>query len=241
MELRSQTLACAFLSLSACASELHYDVRHDHWLRAGQGTLRVSPEGVRFKELRHRKHRWSWRWENVQQLTIAARTIRVLTYEDVRLKLGRDREHRFDLIGPGDFREVWRLLRERCDVRLVAALADPAGAAEWRVAVKLLERFGGVQGSLVATAEGLTFQADLPDRSRTWRWCDLENVSQAGPSLLTVTTLERALADYGGLKNFAFQLRQALPEDRFHRLWERIHAGRGLKLIADYMKRSEKP
>jgi len=239
MAFRSQTLAFAFLSLSAFASELHYNVRHDHWRGAGQGTLRISPEGVRFEELRNRKHRWSWRWEDIQQLTIAARSIRVQTYEDVRLKLGQDRRHRFDLIGEGDFQQAWRMLRERCDIRLVAAMADPPAAPQWEVPVKLLRRFGGVQGKLLAGEEGLTFRADRPDRSRTWRWCDLDNVSQAGPSLLTVTTYERAPADYGGLKSFAFQLRQALPEDRFHRLWQRVNVHRGLKLIAEYLERSE--
>lgn len=242
MAFRTQALIGALLSWSAMtAAELRYPVRHDHWLKGGEGTLEIHEDGVRFHESKNRKHRWNWRWADIQQLKLSPRTVWVLTYEDVRLKLGQDRLHRFDLTGSGDFQDVWRLLRGRAEVRLVAALADTEAEVLWRVPVKLIRRFGGVQGILLATTHGLTFQADLAAHSRTWLWSDLDNVARTGPTMLTVTTYERALADYGSLKSFTFQLREPLAEDRFHHLWLQVQRHHGLKLLSDDTERSNVP
>jgi hypothetical protein len=81
----------------------------------------------------------------------------------------------------------------------------------------------------------------LAAHSRTWLWSDLDNVARTGPAMLTVTTYERALADYGSLKSFAFQLREPLAEDRFHHLWLQVQRHHGLKLLSDDTERSNVP
>ncbi|MGB9604501.1 MAG: hypothetical protein ACP5U2_08355 [Bryobacteraceae bacterium] len=182
-----------------------------------------------YRERGRAAHQWSWRWEDVQQLVIAPRRLRVLTYQDSRWKLGRDREHRFDLEGAGGFEAVWVMLRDRMDQRLVAALAMPQGERWWSAPVKQLRPLGGRQGELIATSSGLVFSTPAPGASRTWRWRDLENLSRTGPFLLEVTTYERPASGYGGLKTFLFQLKRLLEDAAYRRARMHLERHQGLK------------
>ncbi len=242
MALRTQALAGACLTLTLQAwAELRFQVRHDHVWKSGQGTIWVREEGLAYQEIGKPAHSRRWVWEDIQQLEVAPRRLRVLTYEDVRWKFGRDREHRFDLIESGSFQELWRLLRNRLDQRLVAALADVEAPAFWEAPAKRLRRFGGDQGKLAANEHGLVFETVAPGASRTWRWQDIESVSRTGPFDLTVTTYERALLDYGSRKSFHFQLKRPLEESQYRELWLRVNQTQGLKLLSIYERGERQP
>lgn len=241
MALRVEAFALAFLSGALATAELRYSVRHKHFLGSGQGTLSISERGMHYREQGRSAHRWDWTWNDVQQLLIAPRTLRVLTYEDNRWQLGRDRSHRFELAGAGSFEEVWTLLKDRLDQRLVAALARHEGDLWWSIPAKRLRRFGGDHGELMVTSAGVVFRSRSLEASRTWRWADLESVSRTGPFQLTFTTYERALAEYGALKSFTFQLKQPLEEEAFRRLWLRVNRHHGLQPLLTYTERSMEP
>lgn len=222
------------------APELRYKVRHDHLWKGGSGLLVVTPKGIVFEEPGKRPHAWHWEWHDIQQLTVAPRHLTVLTYQDNRWRLGADREYRFVLVsGDDDFSTVYRMLKERLDQRLVAALPDRSDDALWRIPAKHLLRFGGCHGTLTAAPEGLVFEADRKGESRTWRWQDIDNVSRTGPFQLTITTYERARSHYGSRKGFNFQLKEALSEARYNDLWRRVHAADDLPILQT--EREEQP
>jgi hypothetical protein len=208
-------------------------VRHDHLRKGGEGELTVTPAGIAFREDVHHRHphAWKWSWNDIQQLTIAPRRITVLTYQDNSWRLGADRQYRFDLRQGNSFADAYEMLKRRLDQRLVAALREPAGEVLWRLPAKHLKRFGGEQGQLVARPEGLSFETAGKNESRTWRWEDIENVSNSGPFQLTVTTFERARAHYGSLKGFNFQLKSPLSNARYDDLWSRVNAAKSLPIL----------
>ncbi|MCS7314793.1 MAG: hypothetical protein RMI94_01520 [Bryobacterales bacterium] len=241
MALRVETLALASLSCWLAAGELRYEVRHDHFPGSGRGTLSISVDGVRYREHGKPAHSRDWSWDDVQQLLVAERTLRLLTYEDSRWRLGRDRSHRYELAGAGSFEAVWTLLKDRLDQRLVAALARPEGELWWSMPAKRLRRLGGDHGELLVTEAGVVFRSRSAEASRTWRWKDLDSVSRTGPFQLIFATYERALADYGGLKSFAFQLKRPLGEEDFRRLWLRVNRRHGLQTYLTTMERSTEP
>ena len=49
---------------------------------------------------------------------------------------------------------------------------------------------------------------------------------------MTITTFERAKLDYGNLKQFNFELKQRLEEDRYNDLWLRLNRTKGLKVLS---------
>ena len=205
------------------------------------GTLTVTAQGVSFEESYAGKkkpkhpHAWSWSYSDIQQLEIAPKMLRVLTYQDNKWKLGADREYRFDLL-PSDasFSDAYGLLKDKLDQRFVAALADKDINALWEMPVKLLGRIQGSEGILEVGADRIVYRTDKKDASRTWRYQDIENISSSGPFELTLTTYERAVTHYGNLKGFNFQLKERLDEKRYNALWLRLNQGKGLEVLGTY-------
>jgi hypothetical protein len=82
----------------AAAQTYTYEVLHRHWHGGAPGTLHISPDGISFEERGKKKEAdsRSWRYEEIQQLTVSPSELRILTYQYAKWKLGRDREYIFD-------------------------------------------------------------------------------------------------------------------------------------------------
>src|SRR5438445_9526953 len=96
MAFRIEKRIGAFLMLCAAAwgQPLNYRVRHKHLHGGAIGTLRVGDDSVSFDE--KGKHTREWKFEDIQQLSLNSAGLRILTYEDRKWLLGRDREYVFD-------------------------------------------------------------------------------------------------------------------------------------------------
>ncbi|MCE5306781.1 MAG: hypothetical protein LLG20_03990 [Acidobacteriales bacterium] len=209
------------------AGELRFQVRHEHLRKGCPGILRVDEQGITFEgEPSKKRHAWRWEFSDIQQLKIEPQRMAVLTYEDRKWRLGADRGFEFTLPAGVSFGSAYRLLKDRLDQRLVAALAEERDTVLWKLPVKRAGRIKGAQGTLVVSTTRVTFETAEPGASRTWRYSDLDNISSSGPFEFTVTTYERSRTDYGSLKSFHFQLKQPLTEDRYNDLWWRLNQNR---------------
>ena len=219
-----------------------------HMKKTGhRGILTIANSGVSFEETYTGKKKpkqpesWSWSYQDIQQLEIAPKMLRVLTYKDNKWKLGADREYRFDLLtSDGSFADAYGLLKDKLDQRFVAALADKDIKALWEIPVKLQGRIQGSEGVLEVGADRIVYRTDTKDTSRTWRYEDIENISSSGPFQLTLTTYERAKTHYGNLKGFNFQLKEPLDEKRYNALWRRLNQEKGLELLNTYREAQDK-
>jgi hypothetical protein len=240
-------LSCSLLGPALLAQpSLQYEVWHGHFRpphirKAGNmGMLTVSDTGVSFEEKyqsgktpKH-PHTWHWDYQDIQQLKIASKSLTVLTYKDNKWKLGADREYEFDLVSENTFQDVYPVLKNRLDQRFVAALTERPTDTLWEIPVKLLHRFSGDEGVLRVGTDAIVYSSEKKDASRTWRYEDIDNVSSAGPFELTITTYEGAELDYGDRKQFNFQLKAKVEEDRFNDLWLRLNQSKGLKILTAY-------
>jgi hypothetical protein len=233
------------------AATLRYDVWHNHSRpphirKAGNmGVMEITASGLSFEETYKDKkpkhpHAWKWAWDDIQQLTIAPKKITVLTYKDNGWKLGADREYEFDLRGDRTFEDAYAALKERLDQRLVAALPERVDSPLWELPVKHLLRFGGDQGVLQVGEREVVYRSQEKGESRAWRYEDIDNISSSGPFQLTITTFERAKTHYGDRKDFNFQLKQRLEEDRYNDLWLRLNQSKGLKILGAYRNEQER-
>jgi hypothetical protein len=209
---------------AAFAQQGVWQVRHQHLRKGAMGTLRVTANSIEFDE-RDKKNRATahsrvWKFEDIRQLTLGTKTLRILTYEDQRWELGRDREFVFDQLPAAMVTDLYAAWRDRLDARFVAALADDRIQAEWQLPVKLLHGRSGSQGVLRFGADRIVYQSALADESRTWRIRDIGNVASSEPFDLTITAHEG---------DFRFQLKEALPEDRYNALWLQLNSELKLK------------
>ena len=209
-------LACAL-----AASAAQFPMRHRH-LRGGcEGTLSVDLSGVRCTG--EKGHAWQWTLDQIRQLELSPERIVVVTYENGRLP-ATERSYEFDGAAPAA--ELYAFLKTRMDQRLVAQLAPPPEVTEWSLAVKHVGRAGSL-GTLELTADTVAYRTATKNESRTWRSADIAGISSSGPFQLTVTTFERAPAQYGGRKDFNFELRQPISESKYNELWLRIETKNG--------------
>lgn len=212
------------------AAALDFPARHDHWRGGCAGILTVGADGVAFRQVKAKKkpHAWRWGWDDIQQLELGddAR-VRVLTYRDSTLALGRDRAFEFRLDGAPGLEQAYELLSRVTDGRLVARMAVAGARLEWEIPVKRLRGpagAAGVDGVLRCYPDRIVFAAARVGQSRTWRDSDIELISAAGPFELTVTTFEK-----GG--RFEFQLRRRLDPARYESLWLRLEKLKGMRLL----------
>ncbi|MCC6389549.1 MAG: hypothetical protein IT167_03015 [Bryobacterales bacterium] len=229
IEARTGAWLMALLAVVPAAGQqgYTYQVRHEHWRKFCAGTLTISAGGVTYAEAPGKKkeklHHFTWKYPDIQQLSLAPGRVTVLTYDDVRLKFGADREFRFDL-GKGQTFEGAYPLLSKLDQRFVAEFPLAVENPEWSIPVKHLYRLGGSQGELLAGADRIVYRTAKPEESRTWRFEDIESISTGGPFSLTLTTFERSRAHYGSRKDFHFQLKEAMPEARFQALWQKLES-----------------
>ncbi len=208
---------------AAAATPKSYNVTHRHLRHGGAGVLKIDDAGISFDESgKGAKDSRHWKYEDIQELRLGPDFLRILTYEDNRAELGRDRVYLFEKTPAAMATDWYPVFSRTLDKRFVAALADPAVKPEWRLPVKMLHGTGGSQGELLVGKEQIVYKTARPGESRTWRMSDIDSVGTSGPFDLTITVLERT---------FRFQLKAELPEARYQELWMQLNRGHGLPIL----------
>ncbi|GIU75885.1 MAG: hypothetical protein KatS3mg004_2972 [Bryobacteraceae bacterium] len=211
----------------APAQALDFPARHNHWRGGCAGILSIDADGIAFRQVRAKKqpHAWRWTWDAVQQFELGDdRRVRVLTYQDRALALGRDRDFEFRLDGAPDLAPAYELLSRVMDQRFVARMNVPGRHLQWEIPVKRLRGNGGLLGRLRVYEDRIVFAASAPGQSRTWRDSDIELISSDSPFRLLLATHEKN-------GRFNFQLRHRLEPARYEALWLRLESHRGLRLL----------
>src|ERR1019366_2531129 len=100
--------------LAASGGSLTVQVRHEHFRKGTKGQMEIGENYVSFYETgKNFSHSRKWKYEDIQQLTLSPAELRILTYDDQKWQLGRDREFAFDQL-PKDFAsQAYLLLRDR--------------------------------------------------------------------------------------------------------------------------------
>ncbi len=241
MEFRIEARIGAILILAAMlAAAQTATARHKHARGNEPGELQVTAEGISFSELgKGQKHSRTWKYEDIQQLELSTSTIQILTYEDQKWVLGRDREYEFIALPPGFSDKVYVAWRDRLDQRFIADLPDKQVRVQWEVPAKLLGTIQGSQGVIRVGEDRIVYQTDKPGQSRTWRLEDINNIASAGPFDLSVVTSEHSGAFNSGSREFRFQLKQPLPEARYNDLWRRLNLSKQAEFVRTSSKTEE--
>jgi len=197
---------------------------HEHWLKGCPGVVQIDDRGIRFlpQVSAPKAHQQSWAWQDVQRLELSADRIVVVTYEDVRWRLGADRAVRFRAATGHNFLGAYQLLRDRGDVRLVAKIADGWEPALWEIPVKRMGRIRGAHGRLRAGEKRLIYESLSDNKSMTWRYTQIHNLSSLGADRLVLTTC---------VGQSVFQLKAPLDETQYNFLWRKVQEAQGLRAV----------
>jgi hypothetical protein len=209
------------------AQPVTFEVRHQHMRGGATGVLRIGEESIAFEEKsKEGKHSREWKYAEIQQLSLSATELRILTYEDRKWQLGRDRDFVFDRLPEELATEARPIFERALGQRFIAELAEPGMQSKWRMPAKLRHGLRGSEGILLVGQDRIVYQSETAGESRTWRFEDIDNVATAGPFDLSITTLERSAWRHAGPTEFRFQLKEALMADRYNELWRMIYRAR---------------
>src|ERR1700693_6211944 len=150
MAFRIETAISAILIFGAApmfAQPFIYQVRHQHGHGGVIGTLHVTIDSISFDEPgKKQQHSREWKYADIQQLSLSAASLRILTYEDQKWQFGRDRDYIFDHLPEDLPKTLYPMFATKLDQRFIAALADQAVRPQWQMGAKLRHGLGGSAG-----------------------------------------------------------------------------------------------
>jgi hypothetical protein len=208
----------------AQAENISLTVRHEHALKSCQGQLVFKAETVEYSTL-HKQHSRIWNYRDIQQIgLLGPARISVLTYEDQRLKLGKDRVFNFEVTAGKADAVLFQFLQTRVSRPLVSALAPDATAPRYRIFARhRLGLGGGTQGRLEISENYIAYQTEAPHDSRTWRYQDIASIGTTGPFQLRLTSIERLDGQTGDERNFVFDLKERLDPKAYDFVWWKVN------------------
>lgn len=211
------------LQAESPGTSFEFTVEHDHFWGQGEGKLSVSAEGITFEEPGEKDHSRRWSFEEIQNLKIeSSRKIRLLTYEDSRWMLNRDRGFEFELTQGEITPELVRFLREKLLTPVASAVFAPPAEPFYSLPVKHRHAWGsGCKGELIFGKEGIYYTSSHSEHARLWLFGQIESLGRMSPYDFRLTVREASHA--GSTRNFQFQLKRPLDEKVYQELWRKVY------------------
>ena len=213
-----------FLQMSSSLrAEVRLPVRHEHSLKDCTGELVFMDQGVEYVT-KNAKHARSWTYTDIQQLGLFdSKNISIVTYEDSKLELGKDRRFHFVVTEGSIPDSLPSFLQPRLTRPLVTGIMPPGLQSKYEIPVKHLHAWGGCQGLLRISEDTISYETTNHEDSRLWRYDAISSMGSTGPYQLRLTTMERTGSEISGEKNFIFDLKLRLEPKVYDFLWWKIN------------------
>jgi hypothetical protein len=206
---------------STLAQSYEFKVEREDTLRNQQGKLIITPEKIEYLT-DHKGDSRAWRYDELRQVKFdSPQRIVLVSYEDQKWKLGRDRIFKFKVLEGEISPAVSALVMDKAARPLVTSVMPAIeGEPRFEVLVKHLHAFGGCVGTLKIYSDRVVYESkDMPTDSRYWRYSDVQNFSQSERFRFEIVTFE---SKFGGPKAYNFQLREELPATAYDYVWARV-------------------
>lgn len=215
-------LLLALLCMPAlAAADFEFQVRHHHVLRDCRGTLKISAEGVQY-QTDHKGDSRQWKYPEIRVIEVRSETaISIVTYEDQRRLLGKDRVFEFTLLQDRVSPQVAQFLQERTARPMRTAVFAELEKPVFEVAAKHLHTISGAMGVLRVYPDRIVFHSAREGDSRLWRLADIQRFSQ--PDRFRFQIVSYIPKGGGPTEVYNLELQGDLPEGLYDYLWVRLH------------------
>ncbi|HKY28418.1 MAG TPA: hypothetical protein VJM12_10820 [Pyrinomonadaceae bacterium] len=225
------TLLLGVLEGKSQNQEFTYAVKQDRTIGKRDGHLIISAKGIEFRARKEKDSR-SWSYRDIRLVEIlSASDIRIWTYQNRKLLLGRDENLTFKVVDAEFEQKLSDFLRAHIDRALVTSFTEEEGAPLAQTAVKHLHRFGGCQGILKVFSDRLVYEAADKHDSRSWRWNDIRAVSRPDTDRIEVLTFEPQIGAPN--RSFNFILKERLSERVYDLIWYQVFQPKPLIKVAE--------
>lgn len=183
--------------------------RLHHIFGREKGNLIISADGLEFQSQKGNTMRWPFL--EVQTFLLSPHTLVIETYQSRKEHLPGLQRYRLDLDEPVPS-AVAAVLAKEVGRPSQNAIPDPAAQS---IVIPAHHRtlVGGTNGTLRFLDDGIDFVSSRESDSRSWRWADLQTLSNPDPYHLLV---------FGYRDTYAFDLKRPLSRPVFNRLSDEI-------------------
>jgi hypothetical protein len=204
------------------AQDFEYAVRHGHTFKDCRGILKISPEGVEYKT-DHTKDNRRWKFDDIRVIELESPAeISIVTYEDQKLWMGKDKVFTFTLLNKKATPELTEFLLGHVKrPKELAVIPEESEEPVYEIPVKHLRTISGTMGTLRIYPHKVVYQSAVPRDSRCWRIRDIARFSQ--PERFRFQIVSYLSKAGGPNESYNFQLLQDLPEGVYDYLWVRLH------------------
>ncbi len=191
----------------------------------GRGELLITGEAIEFRATGKEKHSRKWSYADIQSLDrVSTQELVILTYEDQKWELRRDREFHFVLtegeITDGLFETLQARLNKPTTDRVVPEVAKPV----YETPVKHLHAFGGCEGRLLFTGNTVVYETPHKTDAREWRFDpDVESVWSRDPYHLEIHVYENNRHEFSGTRAYQFALKEPLDREFYRDLKMKLY------------------
>ena len=177
------------------------------------GMLRIDSEGIQFQPVKGKEFRWPY--IEIKTFDLSSKKLILQGYQNKSLQRPGEKSFRFNLTDPVPPTVAVEMARH---VSKPTRNGDPDPKLEISASIPAHHHrnFGGSNGTLRFSEGGIDYVTTTRD-ARSWRWADLETLSNPDPYHLLV---------FGYRDAYAFDLKEPLSQALFNRLTQERHLRR---------------
>ena len=211
--------------LPLAAAQTTFEVIHKkRFWPDGRGEILISTEGIAFRAAEEKKSR-RWAYSDIQYFDrVSEQEFVILSYEDEKWKLGRDRQFRFVVTSGKLTDALFVSISERLGRPVTDRVFRKPAETEYEMPVKHLHGFGGCEGMLVFTPETVSYSTKHAKDARVWRLGrDVESVWSSSPYHLELHVYDNNRREFSRTRVYKFDLKRPLDSTQYRDLKLRLY------------------
>ena len=218
-------LIALFLFCAAMLAAQTFNVIHKKPLWPdGHGRVEISEEAIVF-EAREKENSRRWTYTDIQHFDrISTKEFVILSYEDEKWKLGRDRTFHFVLTSGELTDSVMQAIARRLGKPLTERVVGEVAAPRYQLPVKHLHSFGGCEGKLLFTDDAIFYSTAEAKDAREWKLArDVQAVSSTDPYQMEFRVFESNRREFSRSRVYKFALKQPLDPALYRDLKRKLY------------------
>jgi hypothetical protein len=201
--------------------------------RDERGKIEFTDAGITYQAAKKKSSRF-WKYVDIQYFDRQSeKEFTILSYEDQRLLLGRDKEYHFRItdgsLTDGIFRKIETRLGKPSTNRVIPTIAP----VQYEVPAKHLHTFGGCEGMLRFTKDAIYYATPDKKDDRVWRLdIDVQSVWSADPYRLEIFAYDNNRREFSRTRDYQFALKKPLDPSFYRNLKLKLYDLKRVHLAA---------
>jgi hypothetical protein len=185
----------------------------------GHGRIEIGGEAISF-EARQKANSRRWTYADIQHFDrISPKEFTLLSYEDEKWRLGRDRAFHFVLTSGELTDDVMHSIAHRLGKPLTNRAIGEVAATRHELPAKHLHSVGGCEGRLLFTDDAVFYSTEHAKDAREWRFArDVQAVSSVDSYQIEFRVFENNRREFSRSRVYKFALKQALDPEFYRDL-----------------------